>query len=235
MSPRGRPQGSRNKRRVAAERMESDLVEQTDMQTIAPLVEEKFNNFPPAKDVEKEKKILGALEDIDPDEDIDEEERDHDLAGDTYLGEPDKYNSAPYYLRHLPLGADRSKHIVAAAQAAIVLGTPPAQVAEQYGISLPRIKQWKDTLITTSAIGKRDRLSDMLFAYIEQEMKSLLAISMITSDEEWVMRQTASDLAHYVAVKSDRLLLLLQAFARTNISQREYEQQLKVITDNAES
>lgn len=235
MASRGRPLGSRNKSRITAERLESGRLEETDMQTIAPLVEEKFNNFPPERDIEKEKKILGALEGIDPDEEIDEEERDRVLEGDTYLGEPERYNSAPYYLRNLPLGSDRSKHIVAAAQAAIVLGAPAAQVSEQFGISMPRIKQWKDTLITTSAIGKRDRISEMLMAYIEQEMKSLLAISMITSDEEWVMRQSASDLAHYVAVKSDRLLMLLQAFARTNISQREYEQQLKVITDNAES
>lgn len=231
MGQRGRPQGSRNKSRTVtprmkAERMESELVEQADMQTIAPLVEEKFNNFPPARDTEKDKKILAAMEGLNDEDDEEDED---------YIGEPGPASSIPYYLRTLPEGSDKSKHIIAAAQAAIILGTPSAQVSEQFGISLPRINQWRNSLIATSAIGKRDRLSEMLFAYIEQEMKSLLAISMVTSDEEWVMRQTASDLAHYVAVKSDRLLMLLQAFARTTISQRDYEQQLKVITDNAKS
>lgn len=218
---RGRPQGSRNKRRATAtaERMESELVEQTDMAAIVPQVEEKFNHFPPIHDVKKEKKILAAMEDIDLDEDS--------------LGGGDEDEKLPFYLRNLPEGSDRRKHIVAAAQAAIILGAAPANVAEQYGISFARINQWRDTLITTGAVGKRDRLSDMLMAYIEQEMKSLLAISLITSNEEWVIRQSAADLAHYIAVKSDRLLMLLQAFARSNISQREYEQQLKVITDNA--
>lgn len=225
MGKRGRPQGSRNKSRITArsiaERMENDLVEQTEMQTIGPLVEEKFNHFPPVHDTEKEKKILAGMEGIDLAEA--EEDEDEDYAAETTL---------PFYLRNLPEGSDRSKHIVAAAQAAIILGAPAAQVAEQFGISAARISQWRSTLITTGAIGKRDRISDMLMSYIEQEMKSLLAISMITSDEEWVMRQSASDLAHYIAVKSDRLLMLLQAFARSNSSQRDYEQQLKVLTDN---
>lgn len=224
MAKRGRPQGSRNKSVITAEYMERQLVEQADMATIEPQVEEKFNNFPPAHDPAKEKKILAQMENI---EDTIEEDSD-DEAGDEIMDE----NRLPFYLRNMPEGSDRSKHIIAAAQAAIILGTPPAQVAHQFGISLPRIKQWKDAMVTTGAIGRRDRLSEMLMAYIEQEMKSLLAISMITSDEEWVMRQSASDLASFVAVKSDRLLGLLQAFARTNISQREYEQQLKVITEN---
>ena len=224
MATRGRKPGTRNKSRITAEYMERQRLEQADMQTITPLVEEKFNNFPPLQDTEKEKKILATLEGIEDEEDDDEEE--------SYL---DKKDTLPYYLRSLPAGSDKSKHIIAAAQAAIILGTPSAQVSEQFGISLPRIKQWRDSLIATSAIGKRDRLSEMLFSYIEQEMKSLLAISMITSDEEWVMRQTASELAHFIAVKSDRLLMLLQAFARSNISQRDYEQQLRKITDNAQS
>lgn len=229
MAQRGRPPGSRNKgvaktiARNVAGQMESELVKQTDMATVAPQVEEKFNNFPPARDTEKEKKILAAMEGIELDEEEDEEE------------ELNRRDDLPFYLRNLPEGSDRSKHIVAAAQAAIILGTPAAQVAHQYGISHVRVSQWRDTLITTGAIGKRDRLSEMLFAYIEQEMKSLLAISMITADEEWVMRQSASDLAHFIAVKSDRLLMLIQAFARANISQREYESQLKVLTDNAQS
>lgn len=221
MAKRGRPLGSRNKSHITVGRMEDELVEQTDMSTITPQVEEKFNNFTPARDTEKEKKILAAMENI---EDQLDDEEDEDYS------EPD--SSLPFYLRNLPEGSDKRKHIVAAAQAAIILGTPAAQVAQQFGISFTRINQWKNTLITTGAIGKRDRISDMLMAYIEQEMKSLLAISLITSDEEWVMRQTASDLAAYIAVKSDRLLMLLQAFSRVNMSQREYEGQLKVLTDN---
>lgn len=224
--PRGRPKGSRNKGTITVERMQAELVEQVDAATIAPLVEEKFKNFPPAKDTEKEKKILAEMEHIDDDDQDDEDYQ-------NYLDNADR-KEMPFYLRNLPEGSDKTKHIVAAAQAAIILGTSPTQVANQFGIKMSRVISWRNTLIVTGAIGKRDRLSDMLFAYIEQEMKSLLAISMITSDEEWVMRQSASDLAHFIAVKADRLLMLIQAFARTNISQREYENQLKVLTDNAQ-
>jgi hypothetical protein len=204
--------------------MESNLIERADMQTIAPLVEEKFNNFPPIRNSEKEKKILSAMEGIKDKDDEDESDKSN---------KSDSASSLPYYLRNLPAGSDKSKHIVAAAQAAIILGTPPSQISQQFGISLPRINQWKNGLITAGAIGRRDRLSEMLMAYIEQEMKSLLAISMITSDEDWVMRQDAGELAHYIAVKSDRLLMLLQAFGRVDNSREQYQQQLEVMTGNA--
>lgn len=220
----GRPQGSRNRSLAVPERLEKDAISDIDMATVAPQVEEKFNNFPPAQDVEKEKKFLKKLGGIDEDELDDDEEEEEEKKYPPQL---------PLYLRDLPEGSDKSKHIIAAAQAAIILGTPVAQVAMQYGIPHNRVTAWKDTLITTGAIGRRDRLSAMLMSYIEQEMKSLMAISIVTSDEDWLMRQTASDLAHYVSVKSDRLLMLLQAFGRVENSQREYEQQLKAIADHA--
>lgn len=221
----GRPQGSRNRSLVVPERLEKDATTDVDMKTVAPQVAEKFNNFPPAQDIEKDKKILRRLEGIEDDDDeLDEEDEDAVKKAVSEL---------PFYLRNMPEGSDKSKHIIAAAQAAIILGTPVAQVAMQYGIPHNRVSAWRDTLITTGAIGRRDRLSAMLMSYIEQEMKSLMAISIVTSDEDWVMRQTASDLAHYVSVKSDRLLMLLQAFGRVENSQREYEQQLKALVNNA--
>lgn len=215
-----RPLGSRNKKHTVPERLEADAVTQTELETVAPQVEEKFNNFRPAHDSEKEKEILST----------------HTVHRQSHIPESDRVDSSrvslPTYLQHLPEGSDKSKLIVAAAQAALILGTPEAQVALQYGISPSKVAQWKDTLITVGAIGRRDRLSDMLMSFIEQEMKSLMAISMVTSNEEWVERQNASELAHYVAVKSDRLLLLLQAFGRVESTRQQYSQQLQVIEQN---
>lgn len=215
-----RPLGSRNKSKIVPERLEKEAVSQADMDAVAPLVEEKFKNFPPIHDTEKEKEILNS----------------HTVTN-TRSDEKERVDRSrmelPSYLQMLPEGSDKSKLIIAAAQAALILGTDPGQVALQYGISPSKVAQWKDTLITVGAIGRRDRLSDMLMAFIEQEMKSLMAISIVISNEEWIERQGASELAHFVAVKSDRLLMLLQAFGRVETTRSQYAQQLEVVGQNA--
>jgi transposase-like protein len=144
----------------------------------------------------------------------------------------DDEDEIPYYLKMMPEGSDKRKHLVAAAQAALILGTPVAQVANQFGIHPSKVRDWKDTLITVGAVGRRDRLSDMLMAYIEQEMKSLMSISIVTSSEDWIDRQSAGELAQFVAAKSDRLLMLLQAFGRVESSRQQYVQQLQTMSEN---
>lgn len=211
-----RPKGSRNKKYAIPEQLEKDAVTEEALEVAQEHVEEKIKNFSPAHDIERDK-ILLATHTVHPDSRYEDEEPEDDRA------------SLPSYLRNLPEGSDKSKTIIAAAQAALILGTPAAQVAKQYGIRYARVTEWQDTLITVGAVGRRDRLSDMLMAFIEQEMKSLMAISMVTSDEDWIMRQNAAELAHFIAVKADRLLLLLQAFGRVDSTRQQYAQQLQVV------
>lgn len=212
-----RPKGSRNKKYSVPEKLDQEAASETDIAEASEAVEEKFNNFPPAHDPDREKNIL----------------RDYTVNKKSRRPESDEENEdpedLPFYLQNLPAGSDKRKHIVAAAQAALILGTPPAQVSAQFGIAPARVAEWKDTLITVGAIGRRDRLSEMLMAYIEQEMKTLMSISIVTSRDEWVERQDADQLAHFVAVKSDRLLMLLQAFGRVEASRQQYAQQLQVV------
>lgn len=127
---------------------------------------------------------------------------------------------------------DPRLHLKAAAQAALLLGQDAGQVALQYGFSSSTVKTWQDTIITVSAIGRRDRLSEMLLVYIEEQIKSLMAISMITSREKWVMGQNAANLATYFAVVSDRVFQLLTAFSRTQETRERYASQLEVIDQN---
>lgn len=215
-----RPKGSRNKKYRVPEVMEEESISSTDLEEVSEEVEEKFNNFSPAHDPDREKEILRNYTVDKKSKRPESSEEDED---------PDEL---PFYLKNLPAGSDKRKHIVAAAQAALILGTPVSQVSAQFGIAPSRVGEWKDTLITAGAIGRRDRLSEMLMSYIEQEMKTLMSISIITSRDEWVERQDADQLAHYVAVKSDRLLMLLQAFGRVEASRQQYSQQLQVVDQN---
>lgn len=125
--------------------------------------------------------------------------------------------------------------IKAAAQAALLLGTHPTVVALQYQLPSELVMRWKETILTAGAIGRRDKLDDMLMIFIEQEIQSLMAISIVTSDERWIRRQDAGELAQYVAVKADRVLTVLSAFGRARESRLRYVDQLEVLPQNGEN
>lgn len=135
------------------------------------------------------------------------------------------------YQKSLESKTTPKKLIKAAAQAAFIMGQPISQIALQYNLEMAEVASWRDTLITAGAIGRRDRLSDILMVYIEQEIKSLIAISIVTSDEDWIRDQHAGELATYIAIKSDRLFQVLQAFGRTVDSREAYIAQLEEVVN----
>lgn len=140
----------------------------------------------------------------------------------------------PKALLKLPEGEVRTKAIKAAAQAALILGQPAHIVATQYGLNYSDVAYWEQVLLTETSISRRDRLSDMLMVFIEQELKSLMSISIVTSNEQWILLQDADSLANFVAVKTDRLLAMLGAFGRAMRSKEEYVSRLETVgQDNA--
>lgn len=218
-----RNQGSRNKKFTVTEQLESSPgIEESDLREAVADAEERFSQVAPLPDNEKLKKFL---------EDYTVKvERPH--RGGSQKVHKDKM-SLPAYLDILPEGEEKEKAVKAAAQAALLLGQPASQVSLQYGLPQSTVAQWEGVLITAGAVGRRDRLSEMLMVFIEQELKSLMAISIVTSDERWVRRQNADQLAHYVAVKSDRLMAMLAAFNRATETRARYMEQLEVIKSNA--
>lgn len=215
-----RPKGSRNKKFTVVEDIEQREITVEMKAAVAPVVEEKFSTVAPLPDAEHVQKIL-ETHTVHPNKETEKIVVDVEKA------------SLPDFLSILPDGEDKDKAIKAAAQAALLLGQSASQVALQYGLHQSVVTRWQDTIITAGAVGRRDRLSDMLMVFIEQELKSLMAISIVTSDEKWIRRQSADQLAHYVAVKSDRLMAMLAAFGRAEETRRRYMEQLKVIEDNA--
>lgn len=125
--------------------------------------------------------------------------------------------------------------IQAAVMASLYLNQPVAQIAAQYGLTHNQVYTWKLAFDSVESILRRDRLSEMLMVYIEQEIKSLMAISIVTSDKEWIFKQNAGDLAMYFATKSDRVMQILQAFGRVSDSRQNYVTQLEAFSEGVES
>lgn len=138
----------------------------------------------------------------------------------------------PEYIDNLPDGTEKNKAIRAAAQAAIILGESPDRVAVQYGLTRDQVSRWEKTLTIIGSAARRDRLSDMLMTFIEQEIKSLMAISIVTSKDEWITRQDADTLSQFITAKMDRLLLLLSAFGRADEAKGRYMESLEVVRAN---
>lgn len=111
----------------------------------------------------------------------------------------------------------------AAVQAALVLGIPAQQIAQQYGLSPALVRRWEQAFDITSPLKRRDALSESLLAFVQQELLALMAISIATMDEEWIKDQRAGELAQFVSAKQDRLMEILSAYGRTQVSQQQIE------------
>lgn len=109
----------------------------------------------------------------------------------------------------------------AAVQAALLLGVPALQIAQQYGLKPSLVQRWEAAFDISSPLKRRDSLSESLLAFVQQELLSLTAISIATSDEEWVKDQKAGELAQFVAAKQDRLMEILAAYGRVQTSRQQ--------------
>lgn len=108
-----------------------------------------------------------------------------------------------------------------AVQAALILGVPPEQIAQQYGLAVQTVRAWAKQFDITSPVRRRDTLSEKLLLFVEQELLALMAISVATMDEDWIKSQTASELALFVGAKQDRLMEILSAYGRTQQSKQD--------------
>lgn len=117
-------------------------------------------------------------------------------------------------LNRIPSGGTPDEQMKAAVLASILLGQPVAAIAVQYNLPYETVANWKKAFDITNPVNRRDRLSESVVALVEQKIKSMIAISIITSNDNWVLSQNASDLAHYTSVEHTALMDMLGAYAR---------------------
>lgn len=116
--------------------------------------------------------------------------------------------------------AGPSEALSAAVVAALMLGQPAPIIAQRFGLSTDTVKRWEEAYDISNPLKRRDSLSEMLLVFVEQELASLMSISIATSDEDWIKSQKASDLSQLVGVKQDRILAVLSAYSKAQDSMR---------------
>lgn len=119
----------------------------------------------------------------------------------------------------------------AAVLAALLLGEPVAQIATQYGIAYQTVYEWSRDFDITNPVKRRDQLSEDLVTFVRQEIANLMAISIATSRDEWIIDQPAGELAQYVAVKTENLMKILQAFGKVSESKQQFSSQVVEIEE----
>src|SRR5688572_21867781 len=89
------------------------------------------------------------------------------------------------------------------------------QVAEATGVSkhtVGRIRKHipNEYLIQVELL-KKDRIGELVGEYLEESLRSLIRIDMVTLSEDWLWRQDAASLATFYGVKADKAYRLLEA------------------------
>lgn len=102
--------------------------------------------------------------------------------------------------------------------AALLAGQSVAVVAKEYKIPPGTVRSWKSRQkngesVAVVATEKREHVGELLLNYLEENLKTLKAQSVVFRDEAWLKKQTASDAAVLHGVMTDKSVRLLEAMS----------------------
>lgn len=119
--------------------------------------------------------------------------------------------------------AEYSEHIKAQALAALLAGQSFSEVARSMGVPIGTLKSWKqrhaDVLGSAvlvdapDASTKRERIGALLLDYAVTTLETLKAQQKVFANEEWLLKQSASELAVLHGVSVDKAVRLLEGLA----------------------
>ena len=106
----------------------------------------------------------------------------------------------------------------AAVIAALLSGQSVSAVADEYNIPLGTVKSWKsrqkngDSVAKVATI-KKEMIGDLILEYLAASLTTLKAQVEMFSNEEWIAKQNAADVAVLHGVVTDKAVRLLEALA----------------------
>lgn len=123
-------------------------------------------------------------------------------------------------------GKSYSEETKAAVMAALLAGQSVGQIAKAYSIPEGTIKSWKSRQengesVAKVATEKREIIGDLIIDYLEQNLKTLKAQSLVFADEKWLKLQPASEVAVLHGVIADKTIRLLEALASSREPQAD--------------
>lgn len=104
----------------------------------------------------------------------------------------------------------------ATVMAALLEGQSVSSVAREYQIPKGTVSRWKGLAtegVREERTQKRDggAIGDLLLELLEKNVRSLIAISELTADKEWLKKQGAAEIATLFGVKHDKAVRMIEA------------------------
>jgi len=113
--------------------------------------------------------------------------------------------------------SDYSEQVRAQALAALLTGQSFSQVAAAFGIPIGTLKSWKSRSqyapVAADATEKRERIGALLLEYIEINLETLKIQQLAFRDEEWIHKQSASEIGVLHGISFDKAVRLLEGLA----------------------
>lgn len=104
----------------------------------------------------------------------------------------------------------------AAVMAALLTGQSVSSVAKEYKIPPGTVSSWKNRNLKEHIESMQENASEktgiLLIDHLHQNIRTLTAVNkFVESNDEWKMKQSASDLAVFTGVLSDKTFRLIEA------------------------
>lgn len=101
----------------------------------------------------------------------------------------------------------------AAVMAALLTGQSINYVAKEYKIPRGTVASWSRELQRDHTVSyeKRERIGDLIIDNVEAELVTMIAMQNVFTDEKWLRKQRASELAVLYGVIKDKNIRVLEA------------------------
>jgi len=101
----------------------------------------------------------------------------------------------------------------ASVMAALLAGQSINHVAKEYKIPRGTVASWSRNLQRNHTVSteKRERIGELIIDNVEAELETLIAMQNVFTDEKWLRRQRASELAVLYGVIKDKNMRVLEA------------------------
>lgn len=114
-------------------------------------------------------------------------------------------------------GVERDEATKAAVMAALLTGQSINYCVKEYKIPRGTVAQWSRDLsrVRTGTYEKRERIGQLIIDNVEAEFETMIAMQDVFTNQEWLKKQSASELAVLYGVIKDKAIRVLEAIPDT--------------------
>lgn len=124
----------------------------------------------------------------------------------------------------MPKKSSASPETRAAVLASLLAGQSVSQVAKEYQLPVGTVASWKNRKVVvvasnasndaTDATQKSQQVGDLLYELVQTNLKGLISVAKLLTDQEWLKQQGAAELGTLAGITCDKSIRILEAMAR---------------------